>query len=245
MDEIAPKRLIVNADDFGVSSGINRGIIYALVHGIVTSASLMVRQSAAREAAQLAHSHPRLCVGLHVDLGEWIYADDQWQSVYSVVATDDARLVEEEVERQLASFESLLGRLPAHLDSHQHVHRDEPVRSVMLAVAQRLNIPLRHESATVRYCGDFYGQGAHGEPMHELLAPEALVKVVDSLTAGTTELGCHPGYCTGLVSSYRAERELELAALCSPTVRKALESSRIELMSFEQLAPRALERVFL
>jgi predicted glycoside hydrolase/deacetylase ChbG (UPF0249 family) len=79
---MAKKILIVNADDFGLSAGVNAGIIRAHEHGIVTSASLMVRWPAAAAAAALTRSHPRLSVGLHVDLGEWIYENDRWRQVY-------------------------------------------------------------------------------------------------------------------------------------------------------------------
>ena len=60
--------LIVNADDFGQSTGINKGVIQAHEEGIVTSASLMVRWPAAPEAAAYARNRPGLSVGLHVDL---------------------------------------------------------------------------------------------------------------------------------------------------------------------------------
>ena len=56
--------LIVNADDFGQSPGVNRGIIEAHEHGIVTSASLMVRWPAAASAAAYAREHARLGLGL-------------------------------------------------------------------------------------------------------------------------------------------------------------------------------------
>src|SRR5436190_23980393 len=64
------RAVIVNADDFGQSAGINRGIIEAHERGIVTSASLMVRWPAAPAAAAYACAHRGLSVGLHVDLGE-------------------------------------------------------------------------------------------------------------------------------------------------------------------------------
>src|SRR5436190_3388019 len=67
--------LIVNADDFGMTPGVNRGIISAHESGIVTSTSLMVRGAAAAEAVELAREHPQLSVGLHVDLCEWVYRD--------------------------------------------------------------------------------------------------------------------------------------------------------------------------
>src|SRR5215831_3654590 len=79
------RQLIVNADDFGQSPGVNRGIIQAHERGIVTSASLMVRWRAAAEAAAYARAHPRLGLGLHVDLGEWEYRDGDWTMLYQLV----------------------------------------------------------------------------------------------------------------------------------------------------------------
>ncbi len=62
------KRLIVNADDFGRTAGINRGIIAAHERGIVTSATLMVNYAPAAEAAALARQNAGIGVGLHVAL---------------------------------------------------------------------------------------------------------------------------------------------------------------------------------
>src|SRR6266566_7386787 len=128
----AERYLIVNADDFGQSPGVNRGIITGHEQGIVTSASLMVRWAAAAEAAAYGRTHPALSVGLHVDLGEWVYRDETWVALYEVVPLADRAAVTEEVSRQLAAFRRLMGREPTHIDSHQHVHRDEPVHSVVV-----------------------------------------------------------------------------------------------------------------
>ena len=69
MSENAPKRrLVVNADDFGRSESINEAVIRAHTEGILTTASLMVNESAAEEAVHLAKEHPRLGVGLHLAL---------------------------------------------------------------------------------------------------------------------------------------------------------------------------------
>src|SRR6266508_4579544 len=115
------RHLIVNADDFGQSHGVNRGIIEAYEKGIVTSASLMVRRSAAEEAAAYSREHPELSVGLHLDLCEWIYRDETWSPLYEVVPMDDTAAISEEVSRQLITFRELIGQEPTHLDSHQHV----------------------------------------------------------------------------------------------------------------------------
>jgi hopanoid biosynthesis associated protein HpnK len=62
------RRLIINADDFGLSSSINQAVIRAHLEGILTTASLMVNEPAVSEAVELAHNHPRLGVGLHLTL---------------------------------------------------------------------------------------------------------------------------------------------------------------------------------
>ena len=226
------RRLIVNADDFGQSDGINRGIIEAHERGIVTSASLMVRWPAAAAAAAWALEHPACSVGLHLDLGEYRFHDGGWEPVYTVVETDDPRAVQEEIARQFDRFHDLMGKAPTHIDSHQHVHLREPARALILERARSLGVPLRSCSTRLQYCGQFYGQDADGIPLPDHIGTPALVSVIRGLPAGVTELGCHPGYDVGSTSMYGVEREREVAALCDPAVRAALVECAITLCSF-------------
>lgn len=226
------RHLIVNADDFGLSEGVNAGILRAHDEGIVTSASLMVRQPAAPSAAAAAKQRPRLSVGLHLDFGEWVFRDGAWAALYEVVKADDAAAVAAEVSRQYETFTVLLGRPPTHLDSHQHAHCSEPLRSASQALASRLDVPLRHFAPGVQYCGDFYGQGGKGEPLPELITPAALAAVLRRLPPGVTELACHPGHDPTLPSVYRDERLTEVVTLCDPSIRSLLEDERIRLRSF-------------
>lgn len=232
------RRLIVNADDFGATNGVNRGIVEAHEKGIVTSASLMIRQPAVDDAIELATAHPRLAVGLHVDLGEWAYRNGDWHAVYEVVDTDDVDGVHDEVAKQVGRFEELVGRSPTHLDSHQHVHQRGPAADAVAAAGRRLSVPVRHADDSVRYLGSFYGQLAKGEPWRDVLTIDGLVGLLRPLPEGTTELGCHPGYADGLAETgtmYVAEREVELQVLCDPAVRAALDDLGIELISFADL----------
>jgi predicted glycoside hydrolase/deacetylase ChbG (UPF0249 family) len=222
------RRLVVNADDFGLSDAINRGVVRAHAEGIVTRASLMVRGAAARAAVAAARPHPRLAIGLHLDLGEWRYRDGEWILTDAVVDTDDRFAVADEVARQLRAFRAIVGRDPTHVDSHQHVHRDEPVRSVARDLAIALDIPLRHEGPA-RYCGAFYGQGPPGTPLPDAITAEALARIIRELPEGVTELCCHPSEEPEPGSDYSAERPLELAALCDPAVRAAVEESGVVL----------------
>ena len=141
--------LIVNADDFGQSRGVNAGVAAAFERGILTSASLMVRWPAAAGAAAYGRAHPGLSVGLHVDLCEWVHRADQWYPLYEVVGLDDRDAVEREISRQLARFQELVGAEPTHIDSHQHVHESEPTKTVLQGVAAHLGVPLRNSDETV------------------------------------------------------------------------------------------------
>lgn len=224
--------LIVNADDFGLSPGVNRGIIQSHEHGIVTSTSLMVRYPAAVEAAEYARAHPELSVGLHVDLCEWTYADEQWKVAYEVVPFANSSAVAEEVARQLNTFRALIGRNPTHLDSHQHVHHSEPLRSLLVQHARALGVVLRDTTPDVRYSGEFYGQSNKGYPYPEGISVESLLKIVKNLRPGVTELGCHPAAEADMNGMYRHERVLECKTLCEPLVRKAIVDQGIVLCSF-------------
>ncbi len=230
--------LIVNADDFGRSPGVNQGIIEAHERGIVTSASLMVRWPAAAEAAAYSRGHPKLSLGLHIDLGEWVYRDETWVALYEVVPLDDITAVADEVDRQLAAFRALLGKDPTHIDSHQHVHRSEPVHSVLVEIARKLAVPLRQYSPEVRYCGNFYGQTAKGLSLPGVTSVEGLINILSALPQGVTELGCHPGLGSDVDSMYRSERVEEVKVLCDPMVQKAIAAEAIGLCSFGDVTAR-------
>jgi predicted glycoside hydrolase/deacetylase ChbG (UPF0249 family) len=216
---VTGRYLIVNADDFGQSDGIYQGIVKAYERGIVTSASLMVRWPAAAAAAAYARAHPNLSLGLHMDLGERIYRSGEWVFLYSVVPLQDIAAVAD--------------KDPSHLDSHQHVHLREPVRSVLLDAAHKLGVPLRHCSPEVCYRGGFYGQTAEGTPLPGAISVMALTDILATLPPGLTELGCHPGEGIDLYTMYCAEREQEVKVLCDPRIRAAVRAVGIELRSFQ------------
>lgn len=229
------RELIVNADDFGMSEAVNAGIIRAHEQGIVTSTSLMVRRDAAASAARFARAHPSLSVGLHIDLGEWLCRDREWKPIYVVVPLDDPAAIRSAVAAQLQAFRDLVGRDPTHIDSHQHVHREEPVHSALADVAATLAVPLRHYDRRVQYCGRFYGQEKYGDANDAAISVEALIDVIGDLSAGITELCCHPGERADADEQYAAARPIELATLCDARIRGAIARDGIILRSFAGL----------
>lgn len=218
--------VIVNADDFGLTDGINRGIIEAHQTGVVTSTSLMVRYPAARQAAALAKANPKLSVGLHFDVAEWRYRNGNWEAFYQIIDVKDATALEVELQRQLARFQELMGRSPTHLDSHQHVHKSEPAREILLRTSEELRVPLRAFHSAVRHCGDFYGQTAEGLPFAHGISIARLSGIIQDVDPGWTEIGCHPGYANGLDSVYLSEREIELRVLCSAEISRVVEEKK-------------------
>jgi hypothetical protein len=152
--------------------------------------------------------------------------------MYGVVDLADTTAVKEEVSHQLATFRRLVGEPPTHIDSHQHVHLRDPARSVLVDVARKLGVPLRHCSNEIRYCGDFYGQTAESAPLLESIRVENLIQILKSLPVGITELACHPGAGADLDTMYRYERDQEVSVLCDSQVRAAINRLGIKLCSF-------------
>jgi predicted glycoside hydrolase/deacetylase ChbG (UPF0249 family) len=232
LQDKAARNLVVNADDLGLCGAVNDGVFAAHEEGIVTSASLMVRQGAAPAAAERATDFPGLAIGLHVDLGEWNYEEGEWTLAYSHCDGDDHAAVAAECRAQLERFRALVGRDPTHHDSHQHVHESEPAKGVAEALAAELGVPLRNRA--IRYEGGFYGQSGKGEPFPEGITPERLIELIRALPPGWTEIGCHPAAGSVPTSSYDAERKIELATLRDPQVKNLLNVTQINLCSFAQ-----------
>ena len=229
---MSKKKLIVNADDFGQSEGVNKGIIKAFEQGILTSASLMVRYPAVYAASAYAKRN-NLDLGLHVDLGEWILRNNEWATVYEVVSSDDVLAVKEELNKQLEAFYRIHGKNPSHIDSHQHVHKNENIKTVFLEMALKLNITLRSCSKNVKYCGEFYGQLSDSSPFHEGISINNLKRIISTLPEGITELACHPGEDIEFQTMYKIEREIEINSLCTNSVVETLLKSEVQLCTFK------------
>ncbi len=232
---MSDRKLIVNADDFGQSNGINKGIIQAYEKGILTSTSLMVRYPSATKAVAYAKNNPALGVGLHVDLGEWTYNNGEWTPLYEVISIDNEGEVEKEVKRQLEIFIGMMDRKPTHIDSHQHVHLRNNIRPMFMEIAQKLNITLRRCSEVVKYCGDFYGQYNDGSPYHQAISVEGLRQVLFRLPDGYTEMACHPALDDDIETMYRVEREMEVKTLCDGSINETIGTENIELHSFQNI----------
>lgn len=214
-------KLIVNGDDFGLSSGVNRGILEAHTRGILTSASLMVEAAGSAEAAHMARAYQGLGVGLH-----------------AVIDTRVQGAPRDAVERQLERFVQLTGQLPTHIDSHRDVHREGRLLPAFLDTADRYGLPLRGHCG-VHPISSFYGRW-DGQAHPEQVTPGELARILRAQPKdGFSELCCHPGYVDEeLESSYSAEREVELHTLCERAVVELLRELDMQLATFREVPAR-------
>jgi len=146
------RRLIVNADDFGFTSGVNRAIVEAHTRGVVTSATLMAGGRAFDEAIALTKTVPKLSVGCHVVLidGEPLLELEKVRSLtasrqfrdgikmFAVRALSgqiDAGEITAEATAQIRKIQSA-GIAVSHVDSHKHTHLfPQILRPVLRAAA--------------------------------------------------------------------------------------------------------------
>ena len=151
------KNLIVNADDLGWTDGVNRGILEAFYHGIVTSTSLLANGAAFDGGVEAARSAPGLGVGVHLNLSDGPPIADR-ETVTTLLNNDgefaggpeslllrrargglSLAEVENEWDTQIQRVRDA-GIAPTHLDGHKHVHMLPGLFEIALRLAKRHQI---------------------------------------------------------------------------------------------------------
>ena len=153
------RRLIVNADDFGFTSGVNRAIVEAHTRGVVTSSTLMANGPAFGEAAQLAKTLPRLSIGCHVVLidGEPVLGGERIPSLVApgsgvrfrdglktfaaraLAGHMKAEEIAVEAGAQIHKIQSA-GIEVSHLDTHKHTHLFPKILHPLLRAAKECGV---------------------------------------------------------------------------------------------------------
>ncbi len=152
------KHLIVNADDFGLTENVNRGILDAHRRGIVTSTTLLANGMAFEAAAAASKRSHRLGIGVHLNLTEGMPVADASHirtlvdvggrlhmaptRLWAGIATGQVSMSDIEFELR-AQVRKVIrsGIRPTHLDGHKHVHVLPPVSEVVIRLAQEFGIP--------------------------------------------------------------------------------------------------------
>jgi predicted glycoside hydrolase/deacetylase ChbG (UPF0249 family) len=152
---VVVKALIVNADDFGLTRGVNAGILQAHEDGIVTSTTLMVNMPGFSDAVAQAMRHPKLATGLHLNLtyGRPLSPANAVRSLVD----DGGRFVKNpsyvlgngrpdemmtEFGAQVRRFLST-GLTLSHIDTHHHLHRSAVVLDLVVETAKELGVTVR------------------------------------------------------------------------------------------------------
>lgn len=248
------RKVIINADDFGLTMGCSLGIIKALKEGLVTSTTIMMNMPKTKDSIQLAKENMINAMGVHLNLtaGRPLSPTNEIPSLLDKQGrfnktniypskTLNLNEVERELERQINAF--LDNKLElTHLDSHHHVHMNKGIKDVCIDLARKYDLPLRlphigNIKSDAEYgivtphslsC-DFYNEGA---------TMEQFKKIIDGIARGITEIMTHPGIVDDeltRVSSYNHKRGRELEILTDKRLIDWMGEKDIQLISFKDL----------
>ncbi len=244
-------KLIINADDFGLTNGITYGIYDAIKKGVVTSTTMMVNTLGTHLASQFVKNEADLKVGLHLNLslGKPLTAckslvDGNGYFIKPKILKSDERYDEQEIyeefEAQYATFTALTGKKPTHIDSHLYLHQIfHKVERQAKRLSENVGLPLR-QFETKYYDGVYFEDGfklLQGEDV-TVLKEKFKNLVVQNAGREVIELMAHPGYLDHEIiemSSYSFPRTEEGAVLKDPEIKEFIKRNAVELMSFAEL----------
>ena len=213
---------MVNADDFGFTTDVNRGIIEAFSNGILTSTTLMANGAAFADAVRRAKEHPGLDIGCHLVLVGQPPFPRTVSQLIQAVALKRIRIYEElsaQVRRVVDA-----GLRPTHLDTHKHTHLLPPVLDAVARISQEFRIPFvrrpfdfplqtggigwktstanrafglirRHFEKVLRAHHCRFTDHFAGFRITGHFDAGSLAALIRALPPGSTEFMCHPGYC--------------------------------------------------
>lgn len=228
-------KIIINADDFGLSEGVNYGIIDTYRYGILTSTTALVNGYAIGHAVKLAHENKGLGIGIHFTLTfrkplsrNFPYVDEngnflKHHELQEINRSLEEDVIYEEFKVQLEKFVELFGFYPDHIDSHHHVHEFPIVKSVVLRIAKELNVPVRGVEVPVEL--DFYDTNVTESYILESI--DKYKKIVEIMT--------HPAYVDNILysnSSYSIPRIREVEVLKSHQLKVNLDKLGHRLVTF-------------
>jgi len=217
------KLLVVNADDFGFTAGVNAGILDAHTRGVLSAATLMAHGPAFDDAVGLARAYPSLDVGVHLTLVGAPRYPATVPDLLIAMARRQIRIYDElreQIQRVLAA-----GIEPTHLDTHKHTHLLPSVLRCVATLSAEFGIrwvrrpfdfPLQARGAPLSRRALSHWLGFLRGRFHRVLDQHGcrttdhfagfrvtgrfdaaeLALLIRSLPEGSTEFMCHPGFCT-------------------------------------------------
>ncbi|GAB2025587.1 carbohydrate deacetylase [Lactovum odontotermitis] len=256
------KKVIINADDFGYSSTVTRGIFKAFQEGLVSSTTLMANMPGRDEAIQLAKENPELGVGAHLVLtcGRPMSARKSLTTeegkFYRLADYPVARkkMLDQEIYEEWSSqIDYLLnaGVALTHLDSHHHVHSFPENECIVLELANKYHLTFRNYDGLEERVKLPNQQGIRGfadlmnypfirnmEKSYEIVKEDCykeIQKVLDNVTEDVTELMVHPAFIDEALyfgSSFNLQRMREVEILTDPKVKEMFEANELEIIHY-------------
>lgn len=238
------RKLIINADDFGLSEAVNYGILKGFQEGVVTSTTIMANMPSFDHAVMLAKANPDLHVGVHLNVTCYkpllqthktlIEKDGYFRNQRYLEDFDEEEIYQEmkaQIEKVMAS-----GLVIDHLDSHHHVHTTSKCRTAIERLLKEYSYPIR---GGFEYQSDvlqsdlilaFYDQG---------ISLSSFEQIIKGLKEDTIyDLMCHPAYVDKFltsVTSYALPRIDELDILCAQESKDILAKEQVELTTYQSI----------
>jgi predicted glycoside hydrolase/deacetylase ChbG (UPF0249 family) len=250
------KRLVINADDFGMAEGVSSGIVQSILQGVVCSTTAMMCREGSMNFIRRWGEPIKGRIGIHLQLTDGtpcqppdlipsLVTEDgifprSWRNI-GKLNLDEVRI---EWKAQVEKFLSL-GLNPSNIDSHHHVHRFPEALKIFSEIAVEYSIPARAISLEMAEklrtfgvrCADFCEIGWNDLTSSGLVAClENTFKRLPEVR--TIELMCHPGLIDENLqnsSTYVSEREKELATLCDETLLEKLDKKGIEIIAMSDI----------
>ncbi|WP_416325770.1 chitin disaccharide deacetylase [[Eubacterium] hominis] len=238
------RKLIINADDFGLSEAVNYGILKGFQEGVVTSSTIMANMPAFDHAIALAKANPDLGIGVHLNVTCYkpllpthktlIEKDGYFRNQRYLEELDEEEIYQEckaQMEKVLAT-----GIRIDHIDSHHHIHTTKKMKPIIERLLKEYPYPIRggftyqNDALQSELTIAFYDKGVSLESFKHIVTGMSENKVYD--------LMCHPAYVDKFlckVTSYAIQRIDELDILCSKDVKTFLDKEQIQLTTYQDV----------
>lgn len=251
--------LTINADDFGMTYGVTKGIYLAMAQGVVTSTAAMACMESAAENLQTFKDITPGAIGAHLQLtqGKPVLPPEKISSLVNEAGmfypSSKALPWHLDAEELYAEWKAQIARLqdwgitPAYLDTHHNVHLMSHILLVIARLAKEMNVPVRAGNAgtakALRHLGvatpditilDFFGSNLDADRLvHSLKA--AIAQYGED---AVIEVCCHPGISSPdlvQLSKYTTDREVELSVFTDPQTREKISDLGLYLIGMNQV----------
>lgn len=243
-------KLIINADDFGYSKGVNYGIIEAYNNGLVTSTTIMMNMPYVEHALELYKDNQGLGLGIHFVLTsyhsltnskELLGKDGVMDKNFDRISLCPEEAIEAELRAQLTALQNK-GYKITHADSHHHVHRIPKVLKIMSKICKEHGLAMRTVpeqrisdefdkdiKSTEEFEVEFYDKEASFEKFRDIVSQNGI---------SSLEICTHPAFLDlhlKKFSNYSEPRMMELDVLTSQRAKELIAEKNIEMINFGDL----------